>query len=310
MYAQFIPPATQAPHVAVSHNARAVHDAATLRFTELTRNGKPRWVVARINPTPQSGSAIIPGAVIRADTGQLAAPSGAAPVTLKQGSWNVLSEAAPMADKEGTYSWTEVLEEEKRSLSPEDFYSPFAKGGVIVFLPAGQGGGPAWFEAAHLIFDEWADRVDAAGRYVLDHAGVLDGGEPVAGQDADLRTLLSHENPLVRISAFRQLIARGYGTPEIVQRSVATGDQAAAVLTYLSITTGDDSLAAALKQFVSATADEAKLRPIALGAYAASMFRGGEESVGARAKAVLTAIAGQLGPAGRADPYLGVLLAK
>ena len=299
----------QAADVAVPHDARAVHDAATLSWTKLTEGRQPRWVVARVNPAPQSGSTTIPGAVIRTDTGQLSVPAGAVPVMLRLGSWSPMAGSDP-AITGGAYTWTEMLEEHKRTLVPEDFYSPFAKGGVIVFRPAVQASGRDQFVAAHLVFDEWASSVDGAGRYVVDHAALFEGKPIEPAEASQLTDLLSHANPLVRVSALRQLIASGRGTPELVQRSISSADHSAAVATYLAITAGDDRLVDAVRQFVSATKEGDKLRPIALGAYAASVFRGREEPIGARATAISRAIAERLGPLGQSNAYLDTLLRK
>jgi hypothetical protein len=192
---------------------------------------------------------------------------------------------------------------------PEDFYSPFVKGGVVVFMPTSDNG-LAHFGSPHLIFDQWADRVDAAGQYALKNLALLEGDRLQAGQETVLRGLLSHENPLVRVGAFRQLLARGQVTPEIVERAIAPADDVAAVLTYLVVTTDDPRLTGAITQFVAATRDETRLRAIALGAYAASTFRGQEQAINLRANAVFKAIVGQLGPTARSNTYLEALLPR
>lgn len=302
MYAQHIPPAPQPPQLAAAHNARAVHDTAMLRFSDLAPGGKPRWVLARINPTAQSGSAILPGAVIHAGTGRLDIPSGAVASTLKQGSWTPLSPAAGGAG--GTYTWTEALEEEKRSLTVEDIYSPFAKGGTIVFVPSAQSMGLAQFGSARLVFDDWASFVDTASRYIVDNR------TDVEADGAKLLPMLAHENPLVRLSTLRQLLANRQVTPAIVNRFLAGGGHFASVVAYMIFASSDGRLSETVLQFVSKTHDPARLRPVALGAHAALVFRGPETGVRARATTVLKAVTEQLEPAARSDPYFERLLAK
>src|SRR5262249_46319502 len=151
---------------------------------------------------------------------------------------------------------------------------------------------------------------DGAGRYAVGHAALLEDNQIEPADASQLTDLLSHPNPLVRVNALRRLIAGGRGTPVVVQQSISNADHYAGVATYLVITTGDDRLVDAVTQFVSATKEEGKLRPIALGAYAASVFRGPEQRIGARAAVISKAIADQLGAAVRSNAYLDTLLRK
>src|ERR1700685_325940 len=90
MHMQGVEQGRQAASIRVMHDARAVHDMASLKLTDLLHDGTAEWVVARIRPAAQSGFATIPGASIRGDTGQFTSPANSNPVVMKQGSWEVL----------------------------------------------------------------------------------------------------------------------------------------------------------------------------------------------------------------------------
>ena len=75
------------------HDARAVHDLASIRFKDFEVDGILFWVVAIITPAPTSGSATIPGAHINSDSGKLIAPPASQTVVVKKGTWKVLISA-------------------------------------------------------------------------------------------------------------------------------------------------------------------------------------------------------------------------
>src|SRR6266540_7520940 len=109
-----------------------------------------------LKTSSRSGSATVPGAYIKADTGELITPPNADTVIVKEGTWKVIA-AAPQAKPPtgNQYSWTESPAEEKRILFPEDYYSPFTHGGTILCRPESNPNSLAAFGRVHLLFSDW-----------------------------------------------------------------------------------------------------------------------------------------------------------
>ncbi len=202
------PQATPKPvEIAVLHDARAVHDIAVLRFRDFQADGVPSWVLATTTPGPNSGSGTISGALIKAETGEFVMPPGAEPVLLKNGSWKAIAAARDLEHAKGSYSWSESLVEEKRQLTPEDYYSPFIHGGTIVCRPTRGKLGIGQFGPVYLIFPEWGQYVAATAEFAEQHGGHFEQGR-TRPDDADLlMSVLFHENKLISALAFQGLIA-------------------------------------------------------------------------------------------------------
>jgi len=153
-YLDALPPDLR-PEYALVNEARAIHDTAMLRPADYLPAAGPAWIVAVVNPGSGSGSATVPGAHIEAETGRFLAPSQAEAVVVKTGSWQAVAASNPSEPMGGPYSWTEPLERSVRMPAPEDYYSPFAYGGTIVFRPEPSAGGAEFFGDCGMIFPEW-----------------------------------------------------------------------------------------------------------------------------------------------------------
>ncbi len=303
MYQQDLPPATRSPEQAALHDARAIHDLASLRFSLYQgRDAQPLWVLARIDASPQSGSATIPGAVLR--DGQLIAPPNTPPVIMKLGAWTRLSGEGAPASTGAAYSWTEPMDEEKRRLSPEDRYSPFASGGILLFTPDPASPAAAAFARPAVVFPDWAGHAPAAARLLRDFAPALEKADP-----SHLARLISHQNPFLASAAFRRwLQVHGVDRSVIPQAYVQARGNLLAVMTYLLLTEASSSdTAADLLDAAPRAANPAMLRSIAAGASAVSLFAEGNP----HALSLLAAIRQRLGePAIDADPYLRAIFPR
>jgi hypothetical protein len=270
-------PPTQQVEYALVHDARALRDTAHLSFPEFDDQGLPGWVVATVTPEPESGSATVPGAYINAETGKFTAPDDAAAIVLKKGGWKKLSAAKSAQSDSGLYSWNEPFEQEKRTLMPEDYYSPFAFGGTIVFRPTPDESDLEQFGPVHLIFPEWAKYVGDAAKIFEQHKDRFEKDQPAAYDASQLEQLLAHDNPLVRVFAFRRLVELGKMTTTIAEDQIRRADVTlAAILCYLllmnSKADASNPFLPAMSGSLQTSQDVDRIRSFALGSFSASLF--------------------------------------
>ena len=297
----------------VLHDARAAHDIGSFRFANFETDGLPSWVVATLNPDPDSGSATIPGGFIKAETGEVVVPEGAAAVVLKKGKWQALAAASPTQSVLGTYSWSEPLEEEKHVLTPEDYYSPFAYGGTVVFRPSPVAHDIKELEPVNLLFLEWGKLVEPA--------FVLSGGDSIlygkSGQITDanrLKQLIPHQNGLIATFALRELLRAPQTTPQDVYASLETqDDRRRSIFTYAMIAMSHSGkiseFARVVETHLRAVRQLDELRSIALGAFAAALFDGREPEINTEARKVLIAARQHFKTIGRTgEPAFQLLL--
>lgn len=298
------------------HDARAVHDTANLRFEDYEWGGRASWILATINPGPRSGSVTIPGGYVEAETGNVVLPSGAQGSTIKEGTWNaIVSAPAGAHPMSGSYSWYEPLTR-KRVLLPEDFYSPFARGGVILFLPVPGKADIERFGFTRVIFSDWGTQVAPAFAFHNANPHLLDPG-PQTASVAKLVQLVSQANPIVAVVAFRNLLSLGLAQPDWVRAQLArVSGPLGAVFGYQTIVIAGPNVSRPLVQEtlqVIDTASEPTLRALVSGSFAAALFLSQDPLVLARAKAVLVKARQRLAVAGvdvDNDPQLSWMFGK
>jgi hypothetical protein len=281
------------------HDARAVCDTAGIRFAGFEADGMPCWVVATLIPDPDSGSASIPGGYIKAETGEFVVPEGVGAVVLKKGRWQVVSQANPTEPTTGSYSWSEPLDQDKRVLTPEDYYSPFAFGGKVVFRPQLDASKPVaesleQLEPVHLLFPEWSELVQPTFEQLRVGDDRLDRTH-IEDKDADrFRQLVSHENGLIGVIAFRRLIKAKRITTEDASNYLKTSNEGRlSAFTYVMAAMSPREM---IREFMNVAAARVRTAPqlgetqaIALGAFAAALFDANESVVVAEARGVLVA---------------------
>lgn len=312
-------PPVQASQVemAVLRDVRTVHDVASVCDVLAMDPGLAGWVLADVTPTERSGSATIPGAVIDTQTGALNAPEDAEAVVVKEGAWAmVAADDEKTTDRQGRFNWTEPVAADTRGLSPEMLYSPFAHGGTILFQPCRDKTGIEFFAQVGLIFPEWSDGAETACR-TLQHDRALfastDGA--VAGRE-QLVKLCRGDSSLLSAVALHQLARSDRATPELIRAALVSPDRgrrAVAAYSIASATAGNS--AAMLLEEVTRAVDAApaaeELRPIAIGAFSASLLHRGDSSVAARGRAILERVrarCAQLGAEAEQDPALTYIL--
>jgi len=271
--------------IVLVHDARAVHDTANLRFGHYVIDGQISWIVATVAPTADSGAATLAGSV----QGRLSQK--------KTGDWKASSSAPPgNQNLEGTYSWLEPIESHKRVTVPEDYYSPFANGGTIIFRYEPAAVGSAQFKNVVLIFSDWAQDTARASDFMLVHPGLLENGEQRAPEITKLQSMLSDKNRFLAVAAFRELAKSDHlDTSLALEQLAGTEPPLDSVFTYLMLTSrGNDGLAEQVKTAIRSSREQRKLRSIALGAFSAMLFRSEDSEIHSRSKMVLEGIRSRL----------------
>lgn len=302
-----LPPQQQIEYV-VMQDARAVNDTARFSFTDYDVDGVSAWAVVMITPDPDSGSATIPGGYIDTETGTLVVPPGQGMVIMKKGTWKLLSAAQSAFPPSGTYSWNEPLEENKRILGPEDFYSPSIQGGTLLFQPNPAGKGIDQFRHPRVIFSQWKDMVQPAFAYSMQIGSVLDGS--ATEKDIGMLTeLMSQSNTLLSIFALRELLRLRSIAPQAA-RGLLYGkdDRLKAVFVFLMLTASSaDEWNDWLNQIirlVNEANDPEDLYIFELSAFAVLLFRSRDSEAVAGGNIVLATVKTRLGslqvPVGKA----------
>jgi hypothetical protein len=303
----------------VIHDARAVHDTTTVQLSDYMALGGASWVVAVVSPKPNSGGSTSPRALPENLAAQMNVPKNASAVIVKLGSWKALATSSPTGQPEaGEYAWWEPFGR-KRTLTPEDYYSPFAKGGVILFRPVGGAWGIEQFGSVRLLFQGWGEFVRPTFEFVRTHPGAISGGGAGPEEVAQLVQVLSGRNPLLALLVFHHLLtARQLRAGRAQGLLDSSSAEFAAAVTYLLLTTPsaderNHPRAEEVSTFVKGASTAAMLRPVALGAYAVGLFPAGDAVALANTERVLADLCARtkvLGPEAESDPYLSLVFEK
>jgi len=301
------------------HDARAVHDVASLQFASYQFDGHPVWVLAVVTPRPDSGAARVPGSFTDVKTGRTVTPAGASTVVVKDGTWKVLASVGkghkPLTNE---YAWSEPFGP-KQTLTAEDYYSPFVSGGIILFRPVSGASGVDQFGPVCLLFQDWEPYVRPAFDFAEQHPSLFLDGKPALDNTAQPTELLSGPNELLTVWAFRQLLLSGQmSTDRARQRLADSSGYLAAILTYLLLTApmleGKTRPAAQeILAVIERSPELAKVQSVSLGCFAAGLIDSSNPDTLSMAQKVLTGIRRRLkglGPSAEGDRYLGLIFEK
>lgn len=276
--------------------ARSVHDISALPFESISKAAGQNWVVIRVTPQTNSGSATIPGAYIEAETGRVVIPSdSAAPVITKQGTWELiaaLQKGGSPIPRVGRYSWNEPIDR-KRQTNPEDIYSPFTNGGILFCRLNLNEKGAEQFQPCYLVPDEWQNDVIAAHEQAKRHPK-SSMGPATRLQARRLAQMTADKNPILALHAFQSLIRDQQSDPKTLGSILETSrEQRRAVFIYVVVvnpTTVIENTRNTLKRLIANSAKADELKPIALGAFAAVLFQPHSKDAQAIAGELLVAI--------------------
>lgn len=277
--ADAVPPDVRVEYVLITE-ARAVHDTATLKLPDYqTSSNGSGWVVAVIEPAKDSGTVQVPGAYVEGETGKIVQPAGAQSVVVMKGAWRALAAADSSVPSRGDYSWSEVPKQRIRIPAPDDFYSPFKKGGTVIFQWEPSAEGKAQFGATRMIFPEWAQ--DAA--ETLKSAPGIEAklAELTNAKNASTQAegLLSGKNNLSSVLGLNALLqgpASGTLVAQMPTLLDAADPRKLSVLVYLCLAAsgaGDrPPLVAAINTLIGETTDSNRLASVAYASYAVSLL--------------------------------------
>jgi len=292
-------PSLQVEH-AVLQNARAVHDTAALRLSDYETIGDPSWVLVVLTPASDSGSATVPGGYVDAETGIMVIPENSETVVVKNGGWRLQAATHPAHPTSGTYAWTEPLDRNKRTLEPEDFYSPFIHGGTLLFQPNPAGKNIDQFKHPRVIFSQWKEMVQPAFAHSTQISGVLDG----CGTNRDsgmLADLISQSNALLSVLALRESLRLRSIAPKSSRDLLHGVDhRVKALFVYLMLSASSSDQQGDWLNQISHLVKEARsledLHAFGLGAFAAALFQYQDAEIVAGAKTVLATVKKRLVP--------------
>ncbi|RQR92528.1 MULTISPECIES: hypothetical protein [unclassified Burkholderia] len=263
------------PPSPVAAETRMVHDVATLQPSDYRSADGSSWVIATLTPAPDSGENVTGNTYFDTAKRQTVAVPDARRRYANRGTWQVVASSSPSVPATGRYDWLTLawLPINGRPLpqTPEHLYSPFIRGGTIVYRwnPAAQGG--EQFGNVRMIFPAWQRQVAdvlrgapgdvaqaaAAPASALDR--VQQDGNPMAAV-LDFAAAL-HEEPADRIAARLPALLRASDLHEvsaIVFQCIAASREA-----------DRPRFVEAINGSVTSIDDGARLLAIAYGAFAA-----------------------------------------
>ncbi|ACA91368.1 MULTISPECIES: hypothetical protein [Burkholderia cepacia complex] len=260
--------------------ARTVHDTATLNLSDYyTANQAPSWAVAELSPKKGSGGLVSPGVMVQVGDKTFVQPEEAGAVVQMKGVWRAVAKADASVPAGRDYAWIQPQRVRMRSLSPDDFYSPFISGGTVVFQWDASAPDDARFVATRMIFPAWqqdvADAIKSAPQLEAELAKI--GGGRAALDTVD--RLLASGNDVSSILAFRALLR--VPDPEFVATHAETALKTTdvhklSIITYLSLAASQEKdrarLLEVLKTTIDETTDANRLLAVAYGAFAVSVF--------------------------------------
>jgi hypothetical protein len=300
-----VPPELQTEYSLV-YEARAVYDTSGLQFsTYLTPVAA--WVVAVITPAKGSGAAAVPGAYIEVETGKLHKTGQSELAVTKEGTWRAIAAADDSILAMANYSWSEPLTRRRRTLTPEDFYSPFAYGGTVLFRPEPAAEGVQRFGDCRLLFPEWgraaADALKAAPQW----EGVLGGAAKDQASLAEVHKLAAGNNGILSSIAFRTLLQSpdpfAVWTPALYK---AADTRKLSVFVYLGLVasgpTHRPQWVVEFTKLIRETKEPDRLLGIAYAAFAAYLFSGQDAAIVGAASQILGKLRARLEELGTPVP--------
>ncbi|WP_175769892.1 hypothetical protein [Burkholderia cenocepacia] len=265
-----------APPSPVAAETRMVHDVATLRPSDYRSADGASWVISVITPAADSGANVTGTTYFDTAKGRTVPVPDARRRYANRGTWQVVASSSPAVPATGRYDWLTLawLPINRRPLpqTPEHLYSPFIRGGTIVYRwnPSAEGG--EQFGNVRMIFPEWTQQVADALRSAP--AGMQDGASS-APQPA-LDRLKADTNPMTAVLDFadalrdepmEQIIARLPALLRVKDRHALS----AIVYLCLSAPRAEDRsrFVETINATIAGTDDRARLLAIAYGAFAA-----------------------------------------
>ncbi|WP_412025587.1 hypothetical protein [Burkholderia cepacia] len=256
-----------------------VHDVATLKPSDYRSADGQSWVIADITPAKDSGAAVTGTSYFDTAKGKTVPVPDARRRYANRGTWQVVASSSSSVPATGHYDWLTLawLPINRRPLpqTPEHLYSPFIRGGTIVYRwnPAAEGG--EQFGAVRMIFPEWkqqvADALRSASPSLPDGASATPPALDRLKADTNPMTAVLDFGDALRDEPAERIVAR---LPDLLQAK-DLHELSAIVFLCLSGSRTEDRprFAEAINGSIAATDDSARLLAIAYGAFAAGRSR-------------------------------------
>lgn len=264
------------PASPVAAETRMVHDVATLKLSDYRSADGASWVISIITPAADSGARVTGSTYFDTAKGQTVPVPDARRRYANRGTWQVVASSSPAVPATGRYDWLTLawLPINRRPLpqTAEHLYSPFIRGGTIVYRWNQSAEGGEQFGNVRMIFPEWTQQVADALRSAP--AGMQDGASwpPQPALDR----LRADTNPMTAVLDFgdalhdepvEQIITRLPALLRVKDRHALS----AIVYLCLSAPRAEDrsSFVETINATIAGTDDRARLLAIAYGAFAA-----------------------------------------
>ncbi|KFG98582.1 hypothetical protein GQ56_0103470 [Burkholderia paludis] len=262
------------PPSPVAAETRMVHDVATLKPADYRSADGASWVISRITPAQDSGANVTGTSYFDTAKGQTVPVPDARRRYANRGTWEVVASSGASVPATGRYDWLTLawLPINRRPLpqTPEHLYSPFLRGGTIVYRwnPAAEGG--EQFGNVRMIFPDWTQQVadalrapptSAAGKPPLDRVE----------QDHNPMTAVLDFGDALRDEPVDKIVARLPG----LMRAAEPHELSALVFLCLSASRDADRahFIDTIDTSIGSIDDNARLLAIAYGAFAAGRSR-------------------------------------
>ncbi|CAB3756161.1 hypothetical protein GQ57_02215 [Burkholderia sp. MSh2] len=264
-----------APPSPVAAETRMVHDVATLKPSDYRSADGASWVISIVTPGADSGAVVTGTTYFDTAKGRTVPVPDARRRYANRGTWQVVASSSPSVPSTGRYDWLTLawLPINRRPLpqTPEHLYSPFLRGGTIVYRwnPAAEGG--EQFGNVRMIFPEWTQQVADALRSAPRGLPNAASATPPA-----LDRLTAERNPMTAVLDFGDAL-RDEPVGHVLARLPVLlqvkdlHELSAIVFLCLSGSHAEDRprFVDAIDAAISGTDDRARLLAIAYGAFAA-----------------------------------------
>ncbi|MET3212844.1 UNVERIFIED_ORG: hypothetical protein ABIC48_000587 [Burkholderia territorii] len=256
-----------------------VHDVATLKPSDYRSADGSSWVISTITPAADSGANVTGATYFDTAKGRTVPVPDARRRYANRGTWQVVASSSPSVPATGRYDWLTLawLPINRRPLpqTPEHLYSPFIRGGTIVYRwnPAAEGG--EQFGNARMIFPEWtqqvADALRSAPPSLPDSASAIPPALDRLKADRNPMTAVLDFGDALREEPVERIVAR---LPALLQVN-DLHELSAIVFLCLSGSRAEDRprFVEAIDAAIAGTDDSARLLAIAYGTFAAGRSR-------------------------------------
>lgn len=261
---------------------QAIRDIVGWRFRRVRDETGDVLVVGEIIPEPLSGMGRIPGAYIKAWSGEMVVPEDSCMVVRIEGTFSIISVlVGSPKKKKWEYEWEEKADfayssgPRTQKERPRWYSAIDSSGGVVICRLNEKAEGRDQFTEIHLLPQGWKRFVKPAWDYYRENREVFR-AEGTKRNRGRLLSLLRSENPLLAVEACRLVVEAGLADKEVVKNTIANSrayKQATLLLVFMRNVAQEnyEDFLALLTSLVDEKHEESEwLRGLALGFFVGS----------------------------------------